>query len=106
NLLLPLLNLHHRIVDQAPQTGRLSTAEMEERVRLSFPTLSKREVSVCARSIVGLTTEGIALDLGIKNTSVLTYRRRAYARLEVSSINQLSTLLIRASTANHLALAS
>ena len=31
--------------------------------------------------------------------------RRAYARLNVSSINQLSTMLIRSSAANHLALA-
>lgn len=106
NLLLPMLNLHHRIVDLAPQNGGVSAAEMEERVRWAFPELSNREVSVCARSIVGFTTEGIALDLGIKNTSVLTYRRRAYARLNVNSINQLSTMLIRSSAANHLALAS
>jgi|GEM_PF-2913285 len=105
NLLLPLLSLHYRIVDLTPQTARISTAEMEERVRWAFPQLSRREVSVCARSIVGFTTEGIALDLGIKSTSVLTYRRRAYARLNVTSINQLSTMLIRSSAANHLALA-
>ena len=47
--------------------------------------LTARELDVCARTLVGLTAEGIALDLDIQKSSVLTYRKRAYARLGISS---------------------
>jgi DNA-binding CsgD family transcriptional regulator len=36
-----------------------------------------------------MTAEATALDLGISPASVLTYRRRAYQRLGISSIHQL-----------------
>jgi DNA-binding CsgD family transcriptional regulator len=55
--------------------------------------LTPRELDVCARTLIGLTAEGIALDLNIKKSSVFTYRKRAYARLGISSQNQLFRLL-------------
>lgn len=55
--------------------------------------MTQRELDVCARTLIGLTAEGIALDLNIKKTSVLTYRKRAYARLGISSQTQLFRLL-------------
>ena len=105
-LLLPLLSLHGRLFTEENRFRRVSPAEMEDCVSWAFPALTQREVSVCARSILGVTAEGIALDLGIKQTSVLTYRRRAYARLNVNSINQLSTMLIQSSAARKMAMAS
>ncbi|MTJ84214.1 MAG: helix-turn-helix transcriptional regulator [Telmatospirillum sp.] len=56
--------------------------------------LTRRELDVCARSLLGMTAEGIALDLDIKKSSVLTYRKRAYARLGISSQTQLFRLLV------------
>ncbi|MDK3018395.1 helix-turn-helix transcriptional regulator [Pseudodonghicola flavimaris] len=105
-LLLPLLLLHTRLSGEEHRFRQVSAEEMEDCVSWAFPELTRREVAVCARSILGVTAEGIALDLGIKQTSVLTYRRRAYARLNVSSINQLSSMLIQSSAARKLALAS
>lgn len=55
--------------------------------------LTGRELDVCARTLIGLTAEGIALDLNIKKSSVSTYRKRAYARLGISSHSQLYRLL-------------
>lgn len=55
--------------------------------------MTRRELDVCARTLIGLTAEGIALDLNIKKTSVFTYRKRAYARLGISSQTQLFRLL-------------
>jgi DNA-binding CsgD family transcriptional regulator len=55
--------------------------------------MTQRELDVCARTLIGLTAEGIAIDLNIKKTSVLTYRKRAYARLGISSQTQLFRLL-------------
>lgn len=56
--------------------------------------LSKRETAVCAHIITGHSTESIALNLGISTHSVATYRRRAYAKLNVSSQNELFMLLL------------
>ena len=55
--------------------------------------MTPRELDVCARTLIGLTAEGIALDLNIKKSSVSTYRKRAYARLGISSQSQLYRLL-------------
>lgn len=105
-LLLPLIGLHARLFGEQDRFRQIGVEEMEDCVAWAFPELTRRETAVCARSILGVTSEGIALDLGIKQTSVLTYRRRAYARLNISSINQLSSMLIQSSAARKLAMAS
>jgi DNA-binding CsgD family transcriptional regulator len=56
--------------------------------------LSARERAVCVRALRGLTVEGIALDLGVKPSTVATLRRRAYAKLNISSLNELFALCI------------
>jgi len=43
----------------------------------------------------GLSSHVIALELGISINTVLTYRKRAYARLDISSQNELMQLLLR-----------
>jgi DNA-binding CsgD family transcriptional regulator len=53
------------------------------------PALTERERQVCALSAIGLTSEGIALRLNIGINTVLTYRKRAYRRLSISSQNEL-----------------
>jgi DNA-binding CsgD family transcriptional regulator len=55
--------------------------------------LTGREIDVCARSLSGMTAEGIALELEIKESSVITYRKRAYGRLGISSRHELFRLL-------------
>jgi DNA-binding CsgD family transcriptional regulator len=56
--------------------------------------LTQREREVLARILLGVTSEGIALDLGIRINTVLTYRKRAYARLNVSSQSELFGLCL------------
>jgi DNA-binding CsgD family transcriptional regulator len=56
-------------------------------------SLSKREVQVCARVIAGMTIDRTALDLAIKRTSVVTYRQRAYEKLNISRQNELVALV-------------
>jgi DNA-binding CsgD family transcriptional regulator len=73
----------------------LSIDDIEMRLKAACPILSGRERSVCARTVAGVTAEGIAIDLGIKQSSVLTYRRRAYERLNISTAHQLSAMLLR-----------
>jgi DNA-binding CsgD family transcriptional regulator len=56
--------------------------------------LTSRERDVLSRVMLGVTSEGIALDLGIGLNTVLTYRKRAYARLGVTSQAELFSLCL------------
>jgi DNA-binding CsgD family transcriptional regulator len=58
--------------------------------------LTEREVAVCARALSGMTGTGIALDLGVKEPTVATLRQRAYARLNISTLNELFALCLGA----------
>lgn len=56
--------------------------------------LTGRELDVLSRILVGMASEGIALDLRIRPNTVLTYRKRGYARLGVSSQAELFSLCL------------
>ena len=56
--------------------------------------LSRGGVAVAARVLSGMTSEGIAADLGIGLQSVLTYRKRAYAKLGVCGQRELFALTL------------
>jgi DNA-binding CsgD family transcriptional regulator len=58
------------------------------------PTLTEREVDVCARLLTGMTQDGIASDLGLSLATVKTYRNRAFARLGIHFKNQLFSLFL------------
>lgn len=57
--------------------------------------LSERELAVCARTLRGMTADGIAADLALSHHSVTTYRRRTYAKLGIGSHSQLFALALR-----------
>lgn len=61
-----------------------------------FDKLTDREREVCARILLGYTSEAIGLDLDIAPTSVATYRKRAYAKLGIVSQNELFSLCLDA----------
>lgn len=94
------LEQHTKIVtpnlSQADQ--QLSIAYLEKLVIELRGGLTGREVAVCARALSGMTRKGVALDLGIKPTTVATLTQRAYAKLNVSSLNELFALCLRALT--------
>lgn len=56
--------------------------------------LTSRERDICTNILQGLSSEAIAGKLGISLNSVLTYRRRAYQRLGISSQNELFSLVM------------
>lgn len=86
----PLLSaLRKHDVSRIPDEPRASLRLFQRRVRMLAPDMPERECEVCARIATGMSSEGIALDLGISLNTVLTYRKRAYARLRISSQNQL-----------------
>lgn len=51
--------------------------------------LTPRERAVCSRALAGQTVHGIASELGVRPPTVATLRRRAYAKLNISSLNEL-----------------
>ena len=67
--------------------------ELEVRLRQVAPDLTHRENQVCALIALGVTSEGIAIRLSMGLNTVLTYRKRAYKRLRISSQNELFRLI-------------
>lgn len=62
----------------------------------AFAGITPRERLVCIGILTGHTSESIALNLSISINSVLTYRKRLYEKLEISSQNELFVLVIAA----------
>ncbi|HWU61736.1 MAG TPA: LuxR C-terminal-related transcriptional regulator [Ensifer sp.] len=71
--------------------GEPDMLSLEARFAARRPDMPLRERQVCARTMIGMTAEAAALDLGIATSTVLTYRRRAYTRLGICSAYQLAT---------------
>jgi DNA-binding CsgD family transcriptional regulator len=72
---------------------RARVALIEQTVAARAPRLSLRERQVCARIAVGLTADGIGADLGVAATTVVTLRKRAYAKLGVNNRLALARLV-------------
>jgi DNA-binding CsgD family transcriptional regulator len=67
---------------------------MLARLRSQCPSLSKRELDVLRGVLEGHSATEIAEFMGIKPTSVVTYQKRAYQRLGISSQRQLFALCL------------
>lgn len=59
------------------------------------PQLTLREREVVQRILDGMTTERIADDLHIRPTTVITYRTRAYEKMNVTSRRELFAAVLR-----------
>lgn len=71
------------------------TADMLENIIVSLnASLSDRELQVCARALLGKTSNGTALELGIQVATVATLRKRAYKKLNISGLNELFSLCL------------
>ncbi len=89
-----LLALAQRQIAIAGDVNRLgsaltSLAAIEGCIAMSHVRLARREADVCARILYGMTSPGIALDLKIGEESAMTYRKRAYHRLNIGSQREL-----------------
>jgi len=80
---------HRGRVVETVGTKLESIAHIEERVRLWGRNLTNREQQVCSRILYGLTMEGIAIDLGIKPESVITYKKRAFLKYGIGTRHEL-----------------
>jgi len=86
-----LLALAHKHVELAPpaRSPRDWIAHWRSRLQLDAARLTERELDVCARILAGLSLDGIAVDLGVSLTTVKTYRKRAFDRMDIHFRNEL-----------------
>ncbi|MGV6871954.1 response regulator transcription factor [Pseudochelatococcus sp. B33] len=90
SILLTMLAKHINLARQKTDlTPALASGKMIEDCLLNATDLSRRESEVCSRILLGATTCEIAEELGIGKESVMTYRKRAYRRLSISSQREL-----------------
>jgi DNA-binding CsgD family transcriptional regulator len=68
--------------------------EVEARLRALCPALTAREVAVCNALLRGSSAPQVAGALGLRVSSVHTYRKRAYAKLGVGSLPELFQRLL------------
>ena len=92
-LMLSLLAKHDAGV---PLQGADAALKFRQRLQMFAMPLPKRELEVCTLGAErhGMSSEGIGLELGVGLNTVLTHRKRAYARLGISSQNELLRLLL------------
>lgn len=95
-LVVSLVRLHAGRLDLASAlSGERGTGLVHRLVDLLHPGLTKRERSVLSRILTGMPTEGIALELGIFPSSVITFRRRAYVKLGIATQAELFACCLR-----------
>lgn len=103
-LVTTLISTHYRILQLSSADGHRPYRNVRSLVHniisknaSPFSQLTPREREVCERILLGYTSVGIGLDLNIAQSSVVTYRRRAYEKLDISTQNELFTLCLTAS---------
>lgn len=69
--------------------GFESVETIEGKLRTAGWGLSERELQVSARILYGISAVGIALDLGLGEETIATYRKRLYNRLRIGSRHEL-----------------
>ncbi|MDT4884402.1 hypothetical protein FQZ97_1205380 [compost metagenome] len=82
--LAPLLRQAHQAALQLGAVvadRQVQQAQAGQRLARLAPALSPRERAVCARIACGLSADGIAADLDVAPSTVVTLRKRAYLKL-------------------------
>ncbi len=88
----PILKKAHRgalLAHLASSDESLRLPVVLRALERTAPQLSPREREVCARIACGVGADGIAADLGVAVSTVMTLRKRAYAKLSVHGRREL-----------------
>ena len=92
-----LMNARNSVVAEMPMANELGAIEsraarliqMREGLMAQSGALTQREADICAHIVLGYTTLAISMILGITVNTVATHRKRAYAKLGISSQTEL-----------------
>ena len=85
----------HFLRDAVPKDDAANRLQALLATAEPFKSLTGRERDVCLGILTGRSSEAIASELGIGLHSALTYRKRAYDKLNISSQNELFGLVLR-----------
>ena len=90
-LLMSIIGKHVGLARQGADLSRAlrSLEHIEACLAAAKAPFSRRETEVCARVLFGMSSAGIASDLGISEETVMTYRKRAYGRLGYATQREL-----------------
>jgi DNA-binding CsgD family transcriptional regulator len=91
--LLPILmagaDRHDRVRETVSGGKNAAIDEIQASLKARYPRMSRRELEVAARVKAGMSARQIATELGIAETTVITHRSSAYARVGVASLRGL-----------------
>lgn len=104
-LLVSIARKHIALTSEHPGLSHALTSlvEITACIETADEDLPRRETEVCARILYGMSTAGIALDLGISEETVITYRKRAYARIGIGTSRELLLWYLRVWSTMHFA---
>jgi DNA-binding CsgD family transcriptional regulator len=90
-ILMASLEKHQQLVEAARDaiSPNNSDTQAKRRIAMDDAGLSQREAQVLAAILSGMDQNAIAKAIGVKASSVVTYRRRGYAKLGVQSRAEL-----------------
>jgi DNA-binding CsgD family transcriptional regulator len=88
-ILMASVDLHcgTKAAISGPRSGTIE--EIQGSLKSRHPRMSARELEVAARVKAGMSARQIAADLGIAETTVITHRNSAYARMGVANLREL-----------------
>ena len=94
--LLPILmagaDRHDGVREPVSGARKAAIADILASLKARYPRMSRRELEVAARVKAGMSARQIAAQLGIAETTVITHRSSAYARVGVASLRELLLL--------------
>lgn len=91
-----LVALRHQIIgaENLQFTAQQRASSLKERNVTGFAALSQREAEVCDQLLDGRSVAGTAVELNLSETTVRTFRQRAYRKLGVGSATELMALFL------------
>lgn len=97
SLLLSVMDKHTTMIGSRHSAAFALTSlpEIERCISIAPERFSRREREVISRILYGLSTAGIALDLVVAEETVMTYRKRAYHRLDIGTQRELLLWYLR-----------
>jgi DNA-binding CsgD family transcriptional regulator len=85
-LVIALIGKHARLTGKRNPSSKLhpDAKTIQQRLAANFPALSLREREVCSGLLMGMSVKEIARLQGLELSSVITYKRRAYTKLDIT----------------------
>lgn len=85
-----IISKHCVIRHERDRSGLPAIANVVKAILDWNQSLSRREAEICALLVLGKSGKQIAQEIGIALSSVVTYRRRAFTKLDIASRSDLA----------------